>query len=316
MAIAVLRPSRCDGGPRVSVCARDVCVAVAATWTASVLLTSCGPVKPPKMPDASRDQVAAVLVSATMVAPWQQVADAMAPNFSLGNGDAALQQVAPITDRTTEQVLRAFGVSLGVGLPQSSKSSLTTSTAGAASNAANILAQVQNAANATGSTQSAADTNSTQSNGATTGSSTATTGTTSSSSTNSTTSSNTTNGATNTTNTTTTVTTTTAPGVAPAVPTGTPAGGQLPQAPANTGGTDIDPVLKYQAAQALFQAVQLMNREVQFAATRDGYTPYLVQIKLGVIPYKRHLPYDVHARISLLPRLWRGADSYPGLERG
>jgi hypothetical protein len=285
----------------------------AAVASAAVLLAGCAPTTPPKMPDVSRDQVAAVLVSATMVAPWQQVADAMAPNFTLGNGDAALQQVAPITDRTTEQILRAFGLTAGVGLPQSSRNSSSTTTSGSASNAANTLAAIQNTAEATGSNQSSSETSSTLPNGTTTNSGSTASGATSSSNTNSTTSANTTNGATTTTNTTTTVTTSTAPGVAPAAPTGTPAGGQLPSAPANTGGTDIDPVLKYQAAQALFQAVQLMNREVQFAAANGDYAPYLVQIKLAVIPYKRRIPYDVHARISFFLGCGKGPVSGPNL---
>ena len=134
---------------------------------------------------SSRDQAGAVLISVNMVAPWDQVADAVQPNFSL-TGDQALQQVAPTTARLQEQVLSAFGLSLGVGLSQ------------------------------------------------------------------------------------------TAPASAPQTPTGTPTGAQLTPATTVSGDIGLDPMLKYQAALALYQAVQIMNREVQYAAMRDGFVPYLV----------------------------------------
>jgi hypothetical protein len=177
---------------------------------------------------ASRDQAAAVLLSVSAVAPWEQVAEAVQPSFAL-TGDQALQQVAPVTQRIQEQVLSAFGVSLGLGLPQSSSASSITRTES---------------------------------------------GTTS------------------------TTTSTTQPGVVPPAPSGIPAGGQLPPGVALTGDAGLDPILKYQAAAALYQAVQLMNREVQLAASRRCFMPYLVRLKLTVVPYRRNLPYDLHARIS------------------
>lgn len=184
----------------------------------------------------SRDEAAAVLIVVNTVAPWDQVADALQPNFAL-TGDQALQQIVPTTERIQEQVLTAFGLSLGLGLPQSFSQSSTTKT----------ISPPQTA----GSTS--------------------------------------------------TTTSTTQPGSVPQAPTGVPAGGQLPAAPAVSGDIGLDPILRYQAALALYQAVQLMNREVQNAAVKDGFVPYLVTVKFAVMPYRRNLPYDMHARISFFP---------------
>jgi len=159
---------------------------------------------------SSRDEAVAVLISVNTIAPWDQVADAVQPNFSL-TGDQALQQIAPVTARIQEQVLSASGVSLGLGLSPGK------------------------------------------------------------------------------------------PASAPQAPTSIPAGGLLPTSPSVSGDIGLDPILKYQAACALYQAVQLMNREVQYAAMRDGFVPYLVTMKFAIMPYRRDLPYDLHARISFFP---------------
>lgn len=175
-----------------------------------------------QVPIKSRDEAAGVLVSVNTAAPWEQVSDAMAPNFAL-TGDQALQQVAPITARLQEQVLNAFGLTVAAGLPHAGPG---------------------------GTTQ---------------------------------------------------------PGTAPQPPSGIPAGGQLPTAPSV--GTDIglDPILKYKAALGLYQTVQEMNREVQYAAARDCYVPYLVILKFAVMPYRNDLPYDLHTRISF----FKGTDETP-----
>jgi len=161
----------------------------------------------------SRYDEATVLISVNTVVPWDQIADAVQPNFSL-TGDQALLQVAPTTERIQEQILRAFGVSLGIGLsPANTTSKIST----------------------------------------------------------------------------------------PQAPTGVPAGGQLPAAPSVSGDIGLDPILKYQAASTLYQAVQLLNREVQYATVGDEFVPYLVTMKLAVIPYKPNVSDDIHVRISLFP---------------
>jgi hypothetical protein len=196
----------------------------------------------------SRDEAAAVLVSVTAVAPWSQVSDAMQPNFTL-TGDGALLQVAPTTARIQEQVLNAFGASLGVGLPQSFGQSIATSTQTSTQNASTSGGVSANTGNvSTGTSGSNTDTRQ--------------------------------------------------PGVVPQVPNGLPAGVQALGAPSVSGTTDIDPILKYQAALALYQSVQLMNRQVQNAASLHCFVPYLVQLKMAILPYRRDLPYDVHSRMS------------------
>jgi len=214
------------------------------------LLSGCpeNPIRPQLPPPASRDEAAAVLVSVTAVAPWSQVADAVQPNFTL-TGDGALLQVAPTTARIQEQVLSAFGASLGVGLPQSFGQSTATSTQSSAQSASTAGGVTTTTGNVTSGTS---------------GSSTETR----------------------------------QPGSVPQVPSGLPAAVQALGAPSLSGSTDIDPILKYQAALALYQSVQLMNRQVQNAASLHCFVPYLVQLKMAVLPYRRDLPYDVHSRIS------------------
>jgi hypothetical protein len=80
-------------------------------------------------PPGSRDEAAAALISVNTVAPWSQVADAVQPNFAL-KADEALAQVVPTTSRIQEQVLSAFGATLGLGLQQSSRQSTGTRTEG------------------------------------------------------------------------------------------------------------------------------------------------------------------------------------------
>jgi hypothetical protein len=101
--------------------------------------------------------------------------------------------------------------------------------------------------------------------------------------------------------TTSTTTTTTAPGVAPTPPSGTPANGQLPTAPALSGGLSLDPVLTHKAAAYLNQEVQLLNQEIDNAAVRECFVPYVVKLKLAVMNYKPYLAYSVHTRISFAP---------------
>lgn len=105
------------------------------------------------------------------------------------------------------------------------------------------------------------------------------------------------------------VTKTEAPGAAPTIPTGTPAGGALPTAAA-PGALGLDPVLTYKAANYLNQEVQLLNQEVDNAARRDCFIPYVVKLKLAVMTYRPHLPYSIHSRISFFPSMVKSASQY------
>lgn len=81
------------------------------------------------------------------------------------------------------------------------------------------------------------------------------------------------------------------------IPTGIPAGGSLPSASSAFAPT-ANPALSYDAAASLYEAVQLLNTALTSATLRDGYVLYVVRIKLGILPYKPNLPYDLTAHIS------------------
>jgi hypothetical protein len=218
---------------------------VLGVLAATILLASCAPTKLFKpSPVNYRDEAGGVLLSVNSVGRWEQVADAMQPKFNLASGDAALSKVLPTTAHLQQQILNAFGFSLGLGLPQSFRESVATRTA----------------------SESQTSTGTTSSQGYTS-----------------------------------TTTATMKPGVAPTPPSGTPAGGELPSATAPGSDLGLDPLLQYRAAASLYQAVQLMNREVDLAAKRKGYVPYMVRMQLATIPYRPHLPYDVHAQVEFFP---------------
>lgn len=219
----------------------------------AMLLASCTPTKLYKPTTVDyRDEAGGVLLSVNSVGRWEQVADAMQPKFNLANGDDALSKVLPTTARIQQQLLNAFGFSLGLGLPQSFRESVATRTA----------SESQTTTVAGGQTTTGASSN---------------LGNTS------------------------TTTATTKPGVAPTAPSGTLAGGELPSGMAPGSDLGLDPLLQYRAAASLYQAVQLMNREVELAAKRNKYVPYMVRMQLATIPYRRHLPYDVHAQVEFFP---------------
>ena len=81
-------------------------------------------------------------------------------------------------------------------------------------------------------------------------------------------------------------------------PSGYPAGTSLPAAPSGfTPG--LDPMLKYQAGNALLQFVQLLNSEMA-SVELDGTKAYVARIRLTVQPFRPNLPYDLYARISIV----------------
>lgn len=214
-----------------------------------VLLASCGDALikknlPPK--PESRGEAAGILISVNSVTPWNQVSGALQPKFTI-SGDTAIAQIAPTTEKINEQVLKAFGIAAGIGLPQTSTQSSNTNTAQTSSQ--------------TGSTATSQSTS----------------------------------------------TDTKQPGTAPQVPSGTPAGVQALSHTPPGGSVDIDPILKYQAALSLYQAVTLMNQQIHSAVSNKCYTPYLVQMKIAVMPYSEYLPFDLHSRISFFPDLDQNA---------
>jgi len=60
----------------------------------------------------------------------------------------------------------------------------------------------------------------------------------------------------------------------------------------------LDPMLKHQAATALYQEVKLLNQYVERAVQRTGYKPFIVRMQVTVLPSARREPYDTYATIS------------------
>lgn len=93
-------------------------------------------------------------------------------------------------------------------------------------------------------------------------------------------------------------------GTAPVTPTGIPAGAQLRTYAPVTGDLGVDPILKYQSALALFESVQMLNRQVRNAAKLHDSVPFLVRLKIAILPYRPHLGYTLHSRVSFFPGSW------------
>lgn len=64
------------------------------------------------------------------------------------------------------------------------------------------------------------------------------------------------------------------------------------------GATAINSSLTARAMASFIQDVQALNAEVDAAAKRTGYVPYLMRIQVSVMPRRRHLGYDVYSNLS------------------
>ena len=98
----------------------------------------------------------------------------------------------------------------------------------------------------------------------------------------------------------TTSTTTSGPGVVPNLPTGFPAGVQSLSNPQSSGALGVDPSRRYIAANFLNEEVQTLNKETQYASQYACFTPYLVKLRLAVMPRQRKLAYSAHTFLSFL----------------
>lgn len=95
-----------------------------------------------------------------------------------------------------------------------------------------------------------------------------------------------------------------------ASPVGSQTASGLPPASSVLGNpTGIDPMLRYWAATALYQEVQLLNRYVNSAALTDGYTPYLVRLQVSLQPRSADEPYDAYTDISMFNGPWTTAST-------
>jgi hypothetical protein len=63
----------------------------------------------------------------------------------------------------------------------------------------------------------------------------------------------------------------------------------------------VDPMLRYLAATALYQEVQLLNRYVKSAAIDERYSAYVVRMQITLMPRMRDEPYDAYSTLSFFP---------------
>lgn len=232
----------------------------------------------------SVQEAASVHVSALSISRWDDYVNALQPQFPITPAQA-LALALPRTSISQSSIADVLSGGLQIGLPQSTQlSSLTqaltgglTSSTGDTSNAGTSTSSGTTTAN--GNTASNASTSSTGS--------TATTSTT------------TTSG-----NQTTTHTTTTQQGPGTLPPNLLPSS-TLPNAAALTapsGTVQMDPILTYTAATAIYQEVQLLNAYVKDAVLRYGYVPYLARVQVSVVPFAHNEPYDVYVNLGMFSR--------------
>jgi len=100
-------------------------------------------------------------------------------------------------------------------------------------------------------------------------------------------------------NTTTEATTEEAPGTPRAPVAGTPLAAGSKPASDVSGITSINSSLALRAMASYKQDVEALNAEVDYAASRTDYEPYLMRIQISVMPRRRHLGYDVYSNLSL-----------------
>jgi hypothetical protein len=85
----------------------------------------------------------------------------------------------------------------------------------------------------------------------------------------------------------------------PTAPSGSASAQTLPGSDASST-LGIDPLLRYWAAAALYEEVQLINRYLKDAATGDDVA-YVVRLQVSLMPYMRDEPYDAYSLISFFP---------------
>jgi hypothetical protein len=80
------------------------------------------------------------------------------------------------------------------------------------------------------------------------------------------------------------------------LPTALAAGAGASQEPAAI--SAINSSLTARAMASFVQDVQALNAEVDSAAKRTGFEPYLMRVQVSVMPRRRHLGYDVYSNLS------------------
>ena len=241
----------------------------------TLVLTGC---EPPDHPEevpkvSSMQQLGSVHLAALSVNYWDDYVSVLQPQFTI-TPNAALSQALQRSFITQNNVADILSGGIQVGLPQSTESiaRTLTGTSGAT-------------ANTSGNTTTGAQSNSGGS--ATTTGSTTTTSTSSSG-----------NGTTMTQ----TTTSQQGPGTLPPslLRSASPPNAAALAAPG--GAIQLDPLLSYTAATAIYQEVQLLDSYVRDAAQRYGYIPYVARVQVSIVPFVRNEPYDAYVDIGLFAR--------------
>jgi hypothetical protein len=211
-----------------------------------------------------QDEAAAVSISATLVAHWDDYVSVLGPKFEMKSGDEALKKVIPQTMAMDEKVLRMFGASLGITArdyeiertdadqSESDDATLTKTTTSdedegeQAEEGEEEKADDEEADEDDEETRAETSDESEEQAGAS----------------------------------------------------ARPSARDLPGLSDEQLKVSQDPMLEYLAATALYQEVQLLNRYIQDAALRRDYKPYVVRLQIGVTPYARNMPYDVYATLA------------------
>ena len=103
--------------------------AIILVLAAAIGVSACKPefYKPGEV--GHQGEAGVVLLSVNSTIPWDDAAKDFEPNFTMENGDAALNKVIRSTAVLKEQILDAFGVSMRIGLTQTKAPSVSTAPA-------------------------------------------------------------------------------------------------------------------------------------------------------------------------------------------
>ena len=221
----------------------------------------------------SYEEAGAVNLSVPMVVPLEKYITTLQPKFDL-TAEQALGKVIPSTSYAEQSISDALAFKLMAGFNKTSAATAPTGTStgtttGTATGTSTGTATGTTAGTSTGTTTGTAT-------GTTTGTSTGTTAGDSGSDYQR-------------------PDDTAIPGLSPRI------AGSNDESVLKYSGLSKEPMLEYLAATSLYQEVKLLSGYVEEAALKYGYTPYVVRIQLGVIPYARNEPYDVYTTMSFFP---------------
>jgi hypothetical protein len=218
----------------------------------------------------SVQEAASIHIAELSVGRWEDAAAALQPQFGITPA-TALALALPRTSITQDAFASVLSGQLQVGLPQMTQTGSLNQTL------ANSLTTGNTATNTAG--------------GASPGSTTTTTTTGS-----------------NGTSTSQTTTTSLAPGTLPSSLLTSPTAPNAAALAAPSGPVQLDPMLTYEAATAIYQEVQMLSSYIQSAALSYNSEAYLARAQISVVPFARNEPYDVYIDLGMFSKCWKAAD--------